>query len=99
MAGEATKYKISQADVQQLGSKLDTFAQGLSEQERDVLTWIVARAAAEAEHDASGYVFSGPQLTQFGTPLSSQLGRAVGFQGPAGLRSEVEVETTVRWSR
>lgn len=99
MAGESTKYTISQDDIKQLGSKLDTFAQGLSDQERDVLSWIVARAAAEAEHDASGYVFSGPQLTQFGTPLSSQLGRAVGFEGLGGIRSAVEVETTVRWSK
>jgi hypothetical protein len=87
--------------VEAVAQKLETFAKGLPDQERQILGWIVARASAASEQEVSGYLagqqalFSASALqnTQgFRTPVGAQVGRAVGFGNLANPRA-----LTVSW--
>jgi hypothetical protein len=86
--------------VESVAQKLETFAKGLPDQERQILGWIVARASAASEQEVSGYLagqqslFSSAALQanpSFRTPVGAQVGRAVGF-GAANPRA-----LTVSW--
>jgi hypothetical protein len=70
---------ISKSDVEQVAGKLESFMQGLPEQEQEVLGWVLTRAAAAPEADTFGYSSFQPQLAGFATPLATQLGLASGF--------------------
>jgi hypothetical protein len=82
MVDEVPKTTISADDVERLSEKLAAWADSLSEQEQNVLRWVIKRAQATPEDDTHGYlnqaVLAQP-LHQFQTPMAAQLGRAAGF--------------------
>jgi hypothetical protein len=69
--------QVTQADVESLAEKLEALAPSLNDNEREILSWVVRKAAVDADAEVVGYVMS------FGTPLASTLGQAVGM-GPNG---------------
>jgi hypothetical protein len=83
MADEAAMTSITRADIEATAARLDAFVDTLTDQERNVLAWIVARAqmAPEPGDDVGGYLLpASPQLNQrFSTPLAAQLGQAAGL--------------------
>ncbi|MGH2587941.1 MAG: hypothetical protein ACRDJE_23720 [Dehalococcoidia bacterium] len=92
---------ITQDEINTLAGKLQPFAEQLTEQERQVLGWIIARASMAREDDVAGYTTGGlptPALPGFGPGLPSRLGQAAGFgRGPTGTEADavkvkVEVE-------
>jgi hypothetical protein len=84
---------ISKQDVEGMSQKLEQFAEGLPEQERNVLGWILTRAQAAEEGDVSGHAFGlvePPPPGGFSSPIASQLARSAGLGAARG-------ETTVTW--
>lgn len=90
--------QITPEDVESLTQKLEEFVKDLPPQERQVLSWIVARAQALGEPEVSGYMtsqslFSSSVLAQqrsagLRTPVGAQVARAAGFGiGGVGTRS------------
>lgn len=85
---EQEQTTISRQDVEHVAGKLESFMQDLPEQERNVLGWILTRAAAAPEADTFGYSSFSPALTGFASPISAQLGLASGFgQAASGTTS------------
>lgn len=97
----AESTKVTPQDVDQVAGKLQEFAQGLPEQQRQILGWIVARASAAGEEDVAGYAtgqlgsFQSAQLTGFQSGFSSQFGRAAGFGRLGGTNPAA---LTISWS-
>lgn len=86
MTSEVPRTRITKQDVEGVADKLESFAESLPEQERNVLGWILTRAQAASEQDVAGY-FHGivPQLLPgYSSPISSQLARSAGFSPVAG---------------
>ncbi len=70
--------QVTQADVESLAEKLDAFAPSLSTNEREILSWVLRKAAMDAEDEVVGFAAS-----SFGSPLGATLGRGIGL-GPNG---------------
>jgi hypothetical protein len=90
--------QITPDDVESVARKLEEFVKDLPDQERQVLSWIVARAQAVGEQEVTGYLSSQPlfsssvvsqnRLPGFRTPAGMQVARAAGFSmGGVGTRS------------
>lgn len=80
--------KIKKSDVNALEPKLERFAAGLSDQERHVLNWVLARAKSASEVEIS----EGELDT-----VSGGLDEAAGFT--AAEADAVEVTGGVKWAR
>ena len=78
---EQPRTRISKQDVEGVAGKLESFAESLPEQERNVLGWILTRAQAASMEDTSGYLgeYSSSLVPGFNTPIGSQLALASGF--------------------
>lgn len=79
--------EIKKSDVNALAPKLEKFAEGLSDQERNVLSWVLARArSSETEISESDL-----------DTVSGGLAEAAGFDT---LEADaVEVTGGVKWAR
>lgn len=79
--------QVSHTQVENLGAKLEQFAQGLPKEERDVLGWVLQRASSASselsDEDMEGVAggLSTPGSYSFQRPTSQLLGRAIGFPG------------------
>jgi hypothetical protein len=95
MTNEPTETTITHQDVEGVAQKLERFAEGLPEQERNVLGWILTRAQAAEEADLTGYAMGTVQPPQllpgYSSKLSSQLARSAGL-------SDVRGTSTVTWA-
>jgi hypothetical protein len=69
---------VTQADVESLAEKLDAFAPSLSTNEREILSWVIRRAAADAGDEVVGFAAS-----SYNSPLSATISRGIEM-GPAG---------------
>lgn len=78
--------RITKDSVEGVAEKLAKFAQGLPDQERDVLGWILTRAQSVPATDP-GEVEPRP-LAGFRTSMASELARSAGF-GPNAGTTEV----------
>lgn len=75
---------LSRKDVDSLGAKLEQFAEGLPEQEKNVLAWLMARARASSP----------------ATEVSEEDLEAVSGGLAEALDMEAEkITTTVSWSK
>lgn len=82
---------LQKQDITSLSGKLEEFAAGLPEQEKNVLGWILARsrsADAELSDTALEAVSGGSE------PLSRQLEQAAGFDSLANGKSSVTTSWT-----
>jgi hypothetical protein len=92
---------ITKSQVEDLGAKLEQFAQTLPKQERDVLGWVLTRAStsgelsdADMENVAGGLSLG--TAPGFQRPTSQLIGRSLGFGGsPADLAA---IRITGSWS-
>jgi hypothetical protein len=64
--------EITRSEIDALAGKLDDFAHGLPETERQILGWIVARAQASNEDDVTGFALASSNI-------NDQLASAAGF--------------------
>jgi len=80
--------KVSKAQVEDLGAKLEKFAQTLPKEEKDVLGWILQRASSAgselSEEDMKGVAGGLSNPLQFQRPTAALLGNALGFGGFGG---------------
>jgi hypothetical protein len=77
---------ITRSEIDALGGKLDDFAQGLPDTERQVLGWIIARAQAADEDDVKGFALASNNI-------NDQLASASGLS-----RGNPVESVTVSWS-
>jgi hypothetical protein len=93
MTNESPQTTITKQDVEGVAQKLEQFAEGLPEQERNVLGWILTRAQSAEEADVTGHNFGlvTPQPAGgFSTPIASQLASSAGLSALRGT-------STVSW--
>jgi hypothetical protein len=92
---------VSKAQVEDLGAKLEKFAQGLPKEEKDVLGWILSRASAasnqlsdeDLDKVAGGLSLGSNMLFQ--RPTSQLIGSALGFGG--GQVSTIGIRGSWSW--
>ena len=96
MSEPAPETRITKGDIEAVAAKLQTFAQGLSEQERNVLGLLLTRAETASEEEVAGYALRAgiPSVPGMSTPVSSQLAKSVGLGSGLGPRAGT---VTVSW--
>ena len=72
--------RISPDDVDAVAERLKEWMPTLPEQERQVMGWILTRAAAAGDSDVEAYA----ERTEAGVPISSLVADAAGVQDVAG---------------
>ena len=93
--------KVSKQQVEDLGTKLEKFAQGLPKEERDVLGWVLERASTAtgelSEEDLKKVAggISALQLAGFQRPTSALIGKTLGFGG--GQISTIGIRGSWSW--
>jgi hypothetical protein len=81
---------LQKKDVDALSGKLEDFAKGLPEQEKNVLGWILARSQAASNEELAEEALD---AVSGGDSLSDQLAKAAGFDSMA-QESKVQVTWT-----
>lgn len=66
--------EVTQADVESLAEKLEALAPSLTDNEREILSWVVRKASVDADAEVVGFAMS------FGSPLASTLGQGIGLK-------------------
>jgi hypothetical protein len=86
--------EIKREDVDAVASKLQSFANTLPEQEKNVLSWLLSRAQASTE--ISEMSDEALDAVSGGQAMSSQLAESLGF---GEYNEAVEVSGTIKWSK
>lgn len=94
--------KVTKAQVEDLGAKLEKFAKDLPAQERDVLGWVLQRASTgggELSDEEMKGVAGGLTLGSAGfqRPTSALLGRSLGFGGSVGDLAAIRISGSWTW--
>lgn len=89
----ADRTVLRKSALDSLSGKLERFAQGLPEQEKNVLGWVLTRAQASSDAELSDSDLATVAGGQSG-PLANQLAESVGF---GGVETEGESEISTTW--
>ena len=77
--------QVGKTEIEALGAKLEGFAKDLPKAERDVLGWVLQRAATSSgelsDADMEGVAGGLASPAGFQRPTSALLGRSLGFGG------------------